>query len=186
MLNSEQEIWKPVKGYEGKYFVSSLGKVANNQKVLSNHRINSGYVIVSLTKDSTQSTKLIHRIVAEAFLDNPDNKPEVNHKDGVKTNNRLDNLEWCTSSENKRHALDSGLKVYNKPSTGIKLGRHSEYYNVTYDRARGKWTATIRVNSKNMFAKRFDSEHDAALHVNWIIDKLGLVDRPKNIVRIKA
>lgn len=186
MLNTEQEIWKPLVEFEDLYEVSSFGRVSNYRKILAIQTLPKGYKYICLKINQRQHNRLIHRLVAEAFIENPEGKPEVNHKDGDKSNNSVSNLEWCTSSENKRHALDTGLTVYNIPTKGIKLGKNSKYYNVTYDKARQKWKACIRINSVNHFQKRFDTEEEAALHVNWIIDHLGLTDRPKNIVELKA
>lgn len=186
MLNTEQEIWKPVKGFEQLYQVSSLGRVSNYRKILAIQTMPKGYLTIVFKVKQVANNRLVHRLVAEAFIENPEGKPEVNHKDGDKSNNSVSNLEWCTSSENKRHALDTGIKTYNIPTKGIKLGKNSKYYNVTYDKARQKWKACIRINGVNNFQKRFDTEEEAALHVNWIIDHLGLTDRPKNIVELKA
>ena len=186
MLNTEQEIWKPVKGFETLYQVSSLGRVSNYRKILAAQTMPKGYITIVFKVNQIANNRLVHRLVAEAFIENPEGKPEVNHIDGDKSNNSVSNLEWCTSSENKRHALDTGLKVYNVPTKGIKLGTNSKYRNVTYDKARQKWKACIRIDGINHFQKRFDTEEEAALHVNWIIDHLGLTDRPKNIVELKA
>lgn len=186
MLSTEQEIWKPVKGFEQLYQVSSLGRVSNYRKMLAIQTMPKGYLTIVFKVKQVAHNRLVHRLVAEAFIENPEVKPEVNHKDGDKSNNSVSNLEWCTSSENKRHALDTGIKTYNIPTKGIKLGKNSKYYNVTYDKARQKWKACIRIDSVNHFQKRFDTEEEAALHVNWIIDHLGLTDRPKNIVELKA
>lgn len=179
MLN---EITKPIEGYEGIYSVSSAGYVSNGRKILKTYTTNSGYSALKLQRDGVSTSFLLHRLVAQAFIPNPDNKPEVNHRDGVKSNCAVDNLEWATRSENKLHALTTGLKVYNKPSTGKKLGKQSQYHNVTWDVSRKKWVSTVRHNSKNHGCKRFDKESDAALHVNKILDELGLTDRPRNVI----
>ncbi len=117
------EIWKPVKNYESYYEVSNLGRVrglcrntTNNfgtfkskGAILKGCESMNGYTKYTLSVNGKQKTLVGHRIVAEAFLDNPDNKPMVNHKNGIKSDNRLCNLEWVTDSENIRHAIDTGL-----------------------------------------------------------------------------
>jgi len=182
VLNTEQEIWKPIKGFELFYQVSSLGRVSNYRKVMQAQTMPRGYKTIGLTITGKHFTRLIHRLVAENFIDNPESKPEVNHKDGDKSNNSVANLEWCTSSENKQHAYSTGLTVYNVPTRGLKIGKNSKYHNVTYDKARGKWQACVREAGVNYFQKRFDNEEAAARHVNWIIDHLKLTGRAKNIV----
>lgn len=116
------EVWVDVEGYEGYYQVSNLGyarslprittRVRSGKeieywqvgKVLRGGKAGAGYTFVVLKREGSRKRKYIHRLVAETFIPNPENKPEVNHKDGDKDNNRIDNLEWCTSSENHRHA----------------------------------------------------------------------------------
>ena len=110
MLN-QQEIWKDIDGYGGKYQVSSLGAVRNKLtcRVLKSVCHRTGYIHVSLCSMKELHTKTIHRLVAIAFIPNPENKPQVNHKDGNKKNNSVDNLEWATQFENMRHASRAGL-----------------------------------------------------------------------------
>ena len=182
MLNLHNEILLPVKGYEGIYQVSNFGYITNGRRVLKTYLNNNGYVCLKLVNENGRKSVLLHRIVADHFLPNPDNKPEVNHDDGNKLNCAVANLEWMTSAENKLHAKESGLWEYNKPSTGIKLGNSSQYHNVLWDKSRNKWVGVVRHNSKNHFPKRFDNEVDAAKHVNWILDELELTDRARNIV----
>lgn len=164
MLN---EVYKDIVGFEGIYQVSNFGNVKNQHgKILKTYKINSGYLCLKL-HDATgkRSSHLVHRLVATAFLDNP--KTEVNHIDGNKHNNTLTNLEWCTSSENKRHALYTGLMVYNKPTLGKKLTRNgkpsaSEYFGVTYDNTRRKWIGTVVHNKVKLLHKRYSTELEAA------------------------
>lgn len=110
------EAWKDVIGYEGRYKVSNTGKVFKTiDSQLSNigevrlHINARGYVTASLYKDGKAKNFVVHRLVAQAFIENKDNKDVVNHKDGNKTNNIVTNLEWCTKSENQIHAYETGL-----------------------------------------------------------------------------
>lgn len=137
------EEWKDVVGYEGLYQVSNLGRVKRlpkqlryevkdsregfrnqgvydvvtnlKEKILKNTYVDKGYLAVGLRKDMVTKNIRVHRLVAIAFIPNPENKPEVNHMDGVKGNNRLDNLEWVTGKENNDHALSTGLGKDNTP-----------------------------------------------------------------------
>ena len=111
-----KEIWKDVFGYEGTYQVSNLGNIKTfNWKNTGKERVmrpavdGSGYLRTMLAKDGVNKTVKIHRLIAETFIDNPENKAEVNHIDGNKTNNRVDNLEWSTRAENINHAIKNGL-----------------------------------------------------------------------------
>lgn len=106
--------WKPILNYE-KYEISDDGRIRNKvtQKVLAQAHNSNGYMYVSVRPNGrsgiTKSFR-VHREVAIAFCDNPDNHPYVNHKDGNKINNHYTNLEWCTHSHNMYHAFSTGLK----------------------------------------------------------------------------
>lgn len=184
MLNIKllpNEVFKPIQDYENLYWVSNMGRVSNGRKILKTFIQNGGYVALKLTKESKAKHFTIHRLVARTFIPNINNKTEVNHLNGIKTDNTVSNLEWVTSSENKRHAIDTDLKPYNYPTKGIKKGKSSKYRNVSYDKSRDKWIGSIRDNKINYGQKRFNTEEEAALHVNYIID-LYKLDRPKNII----
>lgn len=104
-------IWKPIEGYEGLYEISNTGRVKSHQgrkKILNISLKKDGYVQVQLYKEKKYKQFLVHRLVALAFIDNPDNKYEINHIDGVRDNNNVDNLEWCTSRENTIDAINRG------------------------------------------------------------------------------
>ena len=126
-----KEIWKDVVGFEEKYQISNYGRLKNKEKNTIYKLTNQygDYFSVVLTyKDKKRSVR-IHRLVAEAFIPNPENKPEVNHKDLNKQNNKVDNLEWCTFSENTRHAMLNGVNLmcgfnrHNKTKFNKKYGK---------------------------------------------------------------
>jgi NUMOD4 motif/HNH endonuclease len=109
----EIEIWKDVVGYEGLYVVSNLGRIKNSSgKLLKPTKRSNGYLVSNLTKGGIKTQFKTHRLVCEAFIDNNEGKPLVNHINGIKDDNRVVNLEWCTYSENTKHAISSGLKKY--------------------------------------------------------------------------
>lgn len=109
-------MWKDIKGYEGFYQVSNKGQIKSlkrwmvaSERILTGSLPISGYPTVSLIKNRVDKKVKIHRLVALHFVDNPKMKPQINHKNGIKTDNHFLNLEWCTASENTRHAFDIGL-----------------------------------------------------------------------------
>lgn len=107
------EKWKKIKGYEDRYLISNLGRIKSlkTNKCLSNKRLTrDGYCRVALYKNGKTKEFRTNRLVALHFIENPNKKPTVNHIDGIKTNNNVDNLEWATLSENMQHAYNKGLK----------------------------------------------------------------------------
>lgn len=125
-MSKVQEIFVPIKGYEGLYEVSNHGNVKTlakvmdmplghgvkvfPEKIMSKVKTKTGYERVKLSNNGSKKLVSVHRLVAMAFLPNPENKATVNHKDGNKSNNHVDNLEWATTQENEKHAVDNGLK----------------------------------------------------------------------------
>ena len=104
------EIWKDIVGYEGLYQVSNLGNVKRinffkKERFVIPCSKGSGYLYVSLSKNNKQKNFYIHRLVATAFIENPDNLPVINHKDENRSNNIVDNLEWCTQKYNCNYGL---------------------------------------------------------------------------------
>lgn len=114
----ENEQWRDIADYVGMYQVSNMGRVRsldrivkgkNYQGKILSSNVTYGYPIVRLSNGSEKKSRRVHRLVAQSFLDNPLGLEEVNHKDGNKKNNCVENLEWCTPKENKIHAWVTGL-----------------------------------------------------------------------------
>ena len=130
-----EEEWRPVKGYEGLYEVSNMGLVKSlhaSQSRILKQGTSHGYMLVNLCKDGICNMKQVHRLVATAFIRNPNNYEVVNHKDGNKKNNTVDNLEWCTQRYNIRHACRNGLMNVDAPKKSVILyKRCGEYDSIT-------------------------------------------------------
>ena len=145
---NNNELWKPIKNYEGLYEISNLGRLKSlgtfrhKGKIKSIRQDKDGYLIATLHKQCKQQTVKIHRLVAEAFIPNPNKLPQVNHKDENKQNNCVDNLEWCT-----------------------------QQYNMSYGSFRSKVAeghkkAIIQLTLDNKFIKRWASAKDASQQLN--------------------
>lgn len=158
-----EEIWKDIKDYEGLYQISNLGNIrklrfinniVNKEKIfkITPQIINSGYYKVVLYKDGKYKNKCIHRLVAETFIPNEENKPQINHIDGNKLNNNVDNLEWCTRSENMKHSYKNNLST---PSAKGKYGS---------DNPKAKKVNMLDKNT-NEIIKTFGSLIDAAYYL---------------------
>ncbi|MFA7361987.1 MAG: NUMOD4 domain-containing protein [Candidatus Kapaibacterium sp.] len=139
IFNKMEEIWKSIKGYEGFYEVSNLGRVKSlerrskwknssvrtNEKILKQCFDSKKYLMVLLTKETKKKFTKVSRLVAIAFIPNPENKPQVNHIDGIKINNNVENLEWCTNQENIWHAFRTGL-MNSARGEGVSLHKLKE------------------------------------------------------------
>ncbi len=122
------EIWRDVIGYEGLYQVSNLGNVkslgnefSRKERLLKLSFQSKGYLTVVLQKDAKRKMVLVHRLVAEHFILNIYNKPQVNHINGIKTNNRVENLEWVSHRENLDHAINNDLTLKGEKNKKSKL-----------------------------------------------------------------
>jgi hypothetical protein len=150
------EIWKDVYGFEGVYQVSSWGRIKSYKRKKTNiikpFNNGSGWMQISLSGKKF----LIHRLVALIFIPNPENKPEVNHKDGIKSNNHVDNLEWVTNQENITHSILSGLKKV-KLNKDIVIKMRIEYATGNY--------------SFNSISKKYNigstTAREAILKIKW-------------------
>ena len=141
-----EEIWRPIKGYEGLYDVSSYGRVrsvdrykSNNggiqwikERILSPEKDKCGYLQVFLHCNGKQHQRKIHRLVAQTFISNPDNLPCVNHKDEDKTNNRVDNLEWCDAKYNCNYGTRNIRIRETKMKNGYWTGLSEKEYKKKY------------------------------------------------------
>lgn len=122
------EVWKEIEEFEGYYLISNFGRVFSTSKlrsvnfekgksqrlgrnlILSPYKTKNGYLQISFKLYPINKKRYIHRLVAKAFISNPDNKKQINHLDGNKSNNRVENLEWCTNQENRNHAVKNFLQ----------------------------------------------------------------------------
>ena len=164
-----EEIWKAIEGYEGLYEVSNLGRVRSldhlverphprnpaytfrymaKGKIKNQRHHEAEYWLVDLYKDNVGETRTVHRLVADSFIPNPNNLPEVNHIDENKENNCVDNLEWCTRLENVNHGTGSE-----------RMGK-------------SHWTPVIQMTMDGQFIKRWECMQEAAdelgLHMTHI------------------
>lgn len=152
-----KEIFKPIHGYEEKYMVSNLGNVMSlnyqntkRAKIMSPVKHHLGYLLVHLGQNKI---KMVHTLVAEAFIPNPDGKKFVNHIDGNKSNNKVSNLEWVTSKENMNHAIRTGLRDPHK--NNIQKGG---------DNPTSK--PVLQFTMDGVFVKRWECISEAARHIN--------------------
>jgi hypothetical protein len=157
------EIWKSVEGFENLYEVSNLGNVRRLDAITSNghfwkgrvlklRHASNGYITIGLYENGKGHERRVHRLVATAFIPNPKNLPVVNHKDGNKKNNNVDNLEWTTKIENERHSVKIGttpvgsqthsaklneeniLEIFSMRESGMKQAQIARHFNVNPSR----------------------------------------------------
>ena len=132
------EEWKDIEEYEGLYQVSNLGRVKslywNNERIMKTAKDKDGYLLVNLYKNKKGKSYLVHRLVAMAFIPNPNNLPEVNHKDEDKTNNNVDNMEWC----GRKYNINYGTGIERRSEKQKTAQRCIPVYQYTLD---GKFIA---------------------------------------------
>lgn len=154
------EIWKDITGYQGKYQVSNIGNIRkknkdkrfNSWRILKG-RIEFGYQRISLGKEKKRC--FAHRLVAIEFIENRENKPNINHINGIRNDNRVGNLEWVTHRENM------SCKIFGEKT--------SKYIGVSKQKNTNKWISTIKIEDKCKYLGTFENEIDAA---NMYIEKM--------------
>lgn len=169
-----KEIWKEVEEFNGAYLISNKGRLKSvkrgikwngtirhqEDKIMSQVVNKSGYIEYQITYNGKHYGRKAHRLVAEAFIPNPENKPQVNHIDGNKTNNNVENLEWATNKENVVHAYKNELYKHVKPilqfnDNGMFIKRWSNAAEITKELGFCKNTILLACNRKNHKTKGF-------------------------------
>lgn len=151
---------KAVKGYTG-YFATKSGFVISKKhsyKKLKGTLTRNGYLYISLCKRNVARKRLVHRVIAETLLPKIKGKPHVNHINGIKTDNRLVNLEWCTAKENCTHSCDNGLNVFRRPVHQYSItGRYIRtFVSMT---AVSKFLGTKAMTHKRLTRKKFNKKY---------------------------
>lgn len=213
MVTAKSEIWKPVKGYEGLYEVSNLGRVKSLERVVNSHpagckrtlpekirigHINKklGYVMIGLSVNNVSEQVYIHRLVAEAFIPNPNNLPMINHKDEDKTNNSLENLEWCTAKYNMSYSNVFG-QAKNKNSKPVRQydydGNLIKEYASSNEAARAigiegyciAYCCQGRIGSvKGFLWKYADDDYIKKTHTRARSRRIAQMDKQGNVLKI--
>ena len=172
ILSYSGEIWKDVEGYESLYQISNFGRIrkfSKNRILILSVWDSDGYNSITLSKDNSPLSFLVHRLVAQAFIPNPENKPQVNHIDGNKKNNHVENLEWVTASENMQHAYDNGLII-----------KTSESMKIASDIAMKKLKVPVYCKELNM---TFDSLSEASKYLSIDLTKVHYASIHHNAVQ---
>lgn len=164
-------IWKDVDGYPD-YEVSIYGEVYSKKKedVLVLQENPKGYYIATLYNEDGPRQVSVHRLVANAFIPNPENKPQINHINGFKRDNRIDNLEWCTPQENMRHAFDTGLGKHagGTPKIRVRVVETGKVYDSIGDCARAINGNSSHIASSLRGSRKHQTHH--GLHFERVDD----------------
>lgn len=164
--DDRMETWKYIDGFEGMYEVSNCGRIKTLKK--KEHKIvrlipdNKGYYRYSLYKNGKNYTVKIHRLVAQHFIPNPDNKPQVNHINGIKIDNRVENLEWMTNEENMHHSKINNLRKGKMPS--CEKHKNAKLTNKDVEYIRQNYKKNCRQFGGDALAKLY------GVHISTIID----------------
>ena len=156
----DKEIWRPIPEYENRYEVSNWGRV-RSIKILKPFRDRNGYLKYLLSNPGKVKSYFIHRLVALAFIPNPENKPEVNHIDGNKQNNCADNLIFVTRSENMKHAYNNNLKVAKKGEKNYR----ARFTNKQVKQIRDEYIYGSREYGTNALAKKYGVARSTIEHI---------------------
>ena len=161
-FNTEEEVWKDIPSYEGYYMVSNKGRVKSlprngtirTERIMKQKNLN-GYMTVHLRKSGYSKHRKVHRMVAKAFIEKVPGKEIINHKDGVKDNNNVENLEWCTHSENTHHAYDTGLM-----EVDLEQLKEAQRRSV-----KSTSKPVLQISSEGALVNEFSSIRQASLHM---------------------
>lgn len=154
----QEEIWKDIPDYEGLYQASNMGRIKRlsgwvrvrggglrmvGERILNLPTQRYGYLLVGLSKDGRQKMQIAHRVIAQTWIPNPNNYPQINHINGNKRDNRVENLEWCDNSMNQKHAYDTGLKSHadnsGRPKRRVKLTNVVSGESSSFDSVADAW-----------------------------------------------
>ena len=177
--NLENEQWLPIDGFDGMYLISNYGRVkslnynrTNQEKILKSATNNKGYQVVVLCKDGKQKMFRVHRLVAMAFIPNPNNYTEVNHIDECKTNNHVSNLEWCTVEYNNNYGTRN--KKISKALIGKFSGDNNpKYWFEKFGKEHPRSKQVIQLTLDGDYIKSWDSAIDVKRKLGYNQGNIG-------------
>lgn len=171
-MNAIEEIWLPIPNYEDFYLVSNIGNIkglnyrgTGRSQNLILTRNKQGYVRIHLQVDNICKGFMAHRLVAMTFIPNPNNKKEVNHINGIKHDNRIENLEWVTPKENTSHAI----------RTGLSKGNPCKYKGIKRGPTPASYKPVIQMDKDDNFIQRFESMQSAVIALKLNAGKISEV-----------